>query len=308
MPGEDGSGPRGESLAAWAERWTAEVERSLKRLMEEQGRKSGPESGRLIGAMWGSLLSGGKRLRPLMALAAARALGRPEERAMPAALACELMHTYSLIHDDLPALDNDPLRRGLPSCHVAYGEAAAILCGDALQSLAFAVLSERGAAEPADALRAVNILARAAGPTGMAGGQMEDLEFERGSPSRAQRDAMASKKTGELMGAALGAAAALCGADREAAALFREAGVLAGQAFQIQDDVLNSEGDPDRLGKPAGTDRARGKASVLNYVSPEMARLEARKLAEAAARLLEPRGPAAEILRGLIMSLAAREA
>jgi geranylgeranyl pyrophosphate synthase len=272
-----------------------------------EGLKSGkgPEVKNLLSAMGHTLESGGKRLRPLLALAAARTLGADEAVALPGALAVELIHTYSLIHDDLPALDDDPVRRGKPSCHVAYGEATAILAGDALQSLAFETLAADSTAGPERTLAAVALLARAVGPLGMAGGQAEDLAFERRSPTLSGRDSMAAKKTGELIAASLSVGAALAGADNDTISIFREAGLLSGQAFQIQDDLLNQEGDPRLLGKAVGTDQARGKASILNYLGPGRARAKARSLGTQAKKLLAPFRP--DVLIGLLDSLIDRE-
>jgi farnesyl diphosphate synthase len=253
-----------------------------------------------------TLAGGGKRLRPLLALAASHAACGDERPGLPAALAVELMHTYSLVHDDLPELDDDAVRRGRPAVHARFGPALAILAGDALQSLAFEILAEP-AARPGYAAegvaRAARILARAAGPLGMAGGQAEDLAFEGRDPSDGERAAMARRKTAEMIAASLQAGAALAGLDPRGIARLRRAGLAAGEAFQIRDDLLNLEGDPALMGKAAGTDAGRKKASLLTSLGPEAARERLCALSREAARSAAPfRSPRLDsILRALVL-------
>jgi geranylgeranyl pyrophosphate synthase len=241
----------------------------------------------LLSAMKYGLLSGGKRLRPLLVLAAAEAAGGRESEALPGALAVEMIHAYSLIHDDLPALDDDDLRRGRPTCHLVHGVATAILAGDALQSLAFETLAAAGR-NPSRARRvnlAVRVLAKAIGPLGMAGGQAQDLAFESGRPTAEESLDMERRKTGELLAASLSVGAALAGAGSSRLETFRRVGLAAGTAFQIVDDLLNRNGDRTVLGKAVGSDDERGKASVLSLLGPEPAAKKARELAAEAIEL-----------------------
>jgi len=205
----------------------------------------------LLGAMRNLLFPGGKRLRPVFALAAAEAVGGEARAALPIAVAVELVHTYSLIHDDLPCMDDDAQRRGRPTVHVAYDEATAVLAGDALQSEAFAALSEPFAGRPGDAARALGVvgrLARAIGAQGLVGGQQDDLAFEADDPGAARtgtgRVRLASiheRKTAALFQAAIVGGAELCGAgEAECAALERFARDV-GVAFQIADDLLDAD-------------------------------------------------------------------
>ncbi|MDR1042195.1 MAG: polyprenyl synthetase family protein [Deltaproteobacteria bacterium] len=276
------------------ERWrvasAARVTRALERKFARLRAGAAPEIVRLLDAMEWTLLGGGKRLRPLLALAAAHAVCGDERLGMPGALAVELLHTYSLVHDDLPDMDNDSVRRGRPAVHARFGPALGILAGDALQSLAFEVLSE-GAAPPGTpqgAAAAAGILARAAGPLGMAGGQAEDLAFEGRDPGEEERSQMARRKTGEMIAASLTVGAALGGATRAGLARLRRAGLLAGEAFQIRDDLLNREGDPQVMGKAAGSDERRGKSTLLARLGADGARKRLDLLALKAERLVSP--------------------
>lgn len=213
-------------------------------------------------AMRYAVLGGGKRMRPLLVYAAGLALGAPLNRLDPAAAAVEIIHAYSLVHDDLPAMDDDALRRGQPTCHIAFGEATAILAGDALQALAFEVLSEAPAldVEPAIRLDMLRALAAACGSQGMAGGQALDLASVGHVLDPAALERMHVHKTGALIRASvrLGALAAGC---REAAVLetIDRYGHCVGLAFQIRDDILDVEGSTDQLGKTAGKDQAHAK-------------------------------------------------
>jgi geranylgeranyl pyrophosphate synthase len=254
-----------------------------------------------------TLLSGGKRLRPLLALAASEAACGDEDRGLPAAMAVELMHTYSLVHDDLPDLDNDSVRRGREAVHARFGPAMAILAGDALQSMAFEILAEAGEKIGAGdgCIRAVGLLARAAGPMGMAGGQAEDLAFEGRDPSLDERAAMARRKTGELIAASLACGAALAGMAPTGLARLGRAGLAAGEAFQIRDDLLNLEGDPEVMGKAAGSDARRGKRTLVAGLGPDAARARLDVLAREALRLIAPLR--SDKLDRLLRALVARE-
>jgi geranylgeranyl diphosphate synthase type II len=249
-----------------------------------------------------SVFAGGKRLRPILTLAAGRAgtLGA-EELARPAA-ALELVHTYSLIHDDLPAMDDDELRRGKPTCHVAYGEATAILAGDALLTLAFEVLGRypEGQAHAERRAQAVVAVALAAGSPGMVGGQVADLESEgMVGATEADLEAVHRRKTGALITAALEVGGILGGVDEAARARLRSYGRALGLAFQVVDDILDVEGDAAVLGKTAGKDAEAGKLTYPAVLGLERARERARDLVDEATRAAGDLGDATELLRGL---------
>jgi len=239
-----------------------------KKLIDEELDQYLPQHGqapeRLREAMRYSVFAGGKRLRPILTMAAAEAMGKGKELVLPAACALEFIHTYSLIHDDLPAMDDDDLRRGKPTCHRVYGEATAILAGDALLTLAFAVISKNRmiARISGDTVaEVVQIIADGAGAAGMVGGQIADLEAE-GQPADAETMLyIHSRKTGALFQAALGAGALLAGADKSALSAFKRFGEQFGLAFQITDDILDVEGDTELIGKPAGSDEKNAKAT-----------------------------------------------
>jgi geranylgeranyl diphosphate synthase type II len=224
----------------------------------------GGEAARLAEAMKYSLAAGGKRVRPVLCMLAAEAVGGAAQDALPGALALELVHTYSLVHDDLPAMDDDDLRRGKPTCHVVYGEAHAILAGDGLLTEAFAVLAAGSESSADRRLRAVRVLAEAAGWRGMVGGQALDLEGEaltrEGAPYGLDHlQTIHRLKTGALLRAALELGGILGGADEVQAGVLREAGAALGLAFQIQDDILDATSDAATLGKRAGKDSSKGK-------------------------------------------------
>ncbi len=239
-----------------------------KKLIDEELDQYLPQHGhapeRLREAMRHSVFAGGKRLRPILTMAASEAMGKGKELVLPAACALEFIHTYSLIHDDLPAMDDDDLRRGKPTCHKVYGEATAILAGDALLTLAFEVISNNRmiAHISGDTIaEVVRIVASGAGAAGMVGGQIADLEAE-GQPVDAETMLyIHSRKTGALFQAALGAGALLAGADESALSAFKRYGDQFGLAFQITDDILDVEGDTELIGKPAGSDEKNAKAT-----------------------------------------------
>ncbi len=232
---------------------------------------------RLKAAMGHSLFGGGKRLRPVLllwaydALRTRRAVAR--EHALDAACALEMIHTYSLIHDDLPAMDDDVLRRGRPTCHVAYDEATAILAGDGLLTLAFGILAE----VPVHGAALVREVAAAAGPAGMVGGQQLDLEAEGVEPTANLVRRIHRDKTARLIAAPLAAGARLAGAGTSAIDLMSRAGIELGLAFQAADDLLDVEGDAERLGKSPGKDAAAGKATWVSLKGLEAARARTRR-------------------------------
>jgi geranylgeranyl diphosphate synthase type II len=243
--------------------------------------------GVLHAAMRHVLFPGGKRLRPALALAAAEAVGASPERALPAAVAVELIHTYSLIHDDLPCMDDDDERRGRPSVHVAFDEATAVLAGDALLTAAFQVLVDGADAESAPRhLAAARDLARAAGSRGLVGGQIDDLRFDPADRDPAHIESVHARKSAALIAASIVGGAHLGGADAGSIERLRRCGEAVGVAFQIADDVLDAgEDDLCSSVRALGVDAARERAEAL--------------LAAALAELSEF-GERAEPLRGLV--------
>jgi geranylgeranyl diphosphate synthase type II len=221
-------------------------------------------SSRIADAMRYSVMAGGKRLRPVLCLAAAETVGGRSEDALDTAVALELIHTYSLIHDDLPAMDDDMLRRGKPTCHVAYDEATAILTGDALLTLAFQMLaSQADAADvPVDRrLKVIHAVAAAAGYEGMIGGQMADIGSEGSRIDLSRLEQLHLMKTGALIDAAITTGAILGGGTSDQIRHLHKYAQNIGLAFQIVDDILNVEGDPILLGKAVGTDQERKKTT-----------------------------------------------
>jgi len=249
-------------------------------------------------AMRYSLFAGGKRLRPILVLAAGEAAGSLLAPLLPAACAVELIHTYSLIHDDLPAMDNDDYRRGRLTCHKVYGEAIAILAGDALLTQAFAVLSQvPDGIAPARVLQAVTELALAAGSQGLIGGQVVDMEAEERPVALETVNYIHSHKTGSLIRACLRLGGIMGGADAEQLALLARYGETLGMAFQIMDDILDIEGDFSTMGKAGGVDAARGKATYPACLGLEKARGAAGQLCNEAQDIASTLGAAAEPLR-----------
>jgi geranylgeranyl diphosphate synthase type II len=229
-------------------------------------------------AMVYSVMAGGKRLRPVLCLAAAETVGGRSEDAINTAVALELIHTYSLIHDDLPAMDDDVLRRGKPTCHVAYDEATAILTGDALLTLAFQLLaSPQGTAGvPADRrLQVIDLIAAAAGYEGMIGGQMADIDSEGSRIDLSRLEQLHLMKTGALINAAITTGGILGGGTSEQIRHLHQYAQNIGLAFQIIDDILNVEGDPALLGKAVGTDQEKKKSTYPALLGL----VESRKLA-----------------------------
>jgi farnesyl diphosphate synthase len=256
---------------------------------------------RLHAAMRYATLEGGKRVRPLLCFAAGEAGGAPPERLEIAAAAVELIHAYSLAHDDLPCMDDDVLRRGKPTVHVEYDEATALLVGDALQALAFQLLAEhRLADEPATQLGMVAALAFAAGSRGMAGGQSIDLESTGRMLSVPELEAMHIRKTGALIRAAvqLGARCGRALPETERAGLDRYAKCI-GLAFQVVDDVLDAEASTATLGKTAGKDSKQGKPTYVSAIGAGDARKLAEELRREAHAALAPLGERGRRLREL---------
>ena len=222
-----------------------------------------------------SVFAGGKRIRPILCLASVEALGGDIAQALPVACALELIHTYSLIHDDLPAMDNDDFRRGKPTSHKVFGEAIAILAGDALLTEAFNLLSRSEKMRiPAERrLAVIQVIAQAAGISGMVGGQALDLLAEKTKPDlEALRD-IHRRKTGELIVAAVKSGAIMCGASEDKVQALTDYGMNIGLAFQIADDILNVEGDSELMGKNTGSDAARGKVTYPSIIGLEDAKM-----------------------------------
>jgi geranylgeranyl diphosphate synthase, type II len=220
-------------------------------------------SERMLQPLEYAITAGGKRIRPILCIAACSAVGGEIRKALPAACALEMIHTYSLIHDDLPALDDDDLRRGNPTCHKRFNEATAILAGDALLTMAFEVIGEAGAGAPAGEstlwLQVVRVLSTAAGCRGMIEGQSQDLAFEGITLDQDQLESMHRLKTGALISASVHVGALLGqGSDKQIGSLIDFAADI-GLAFQVMDDILNVRGDASVLGKAVGTDQARRK-------------------------------------------------
>jgi geranylgeranyl diphosphate synthase, type II len=238
-----------------------------------------PATSGLDEAMRYSLLAGGKRIRPVLALATARAVGLEPERVLPAAAAIELIHTYSLIHDDLPAMDDDELRRGMPTSHVKFGENVAILAGDGLFAEAMRLFSERQEGDPAGILAALRELVSATGVGGMVGGQYVDVtEFEQGGPGEGGRvdpgrlREMHSPKTGRLIASSVGVVLVLAEMPEGETIPYRRFADELGVLFQIVDDILDVTGSDEELGKPSGSDERHGKLTYVSAYGLEKAR------------------------------------
>jgi len=254
-----------------------------------------------------SLMAGGKRLRPVLLMAAADAVGADGTKFLPVACALEMIHTYSLIHDDLPAMDNDDLRRGKPTNHVVYGEGIAILAGDALLTLAFTVIL-RQKAVPAEALlRVVDEVSRAAGAEGMVGGQVLDLEAENRQISMEELRRVHTGKTGALFRAALRSGAILAGASEEQLSALTAYADHFGLAFQITDDILDVIGNAEEIGKPVGSDEKNHKSTYVTLTSLEMAQELARRTVAEAEAALSVFGQEAAFLRELVAYLVNRK-
>ncbi|MET3459877.1 MULTISPECIES: polyprenyl synthetase family protein [Variovorax] len=273
------------TLAGWSEPHLANVEAALSRWV-------GVDAPVLLGdAMRYAVLDGGKRLRPLLVLAASEAVGGNKAAALRAACATELIHAYSLVHDDLPCMDNDVLRRGKPTVHVKFGEADALLAGDALQALAFELLTPEGDEIPATTQALLcRLLARAAGSQGMAGGQAIDLASVGIALNEAQLREMHRLKTGALLQGSVEMGAACGTVSAAALAALRDYGAAIGLAFQVVDDILDVTADSQTLGKTAGKDAAADKPTYVSLLGLDGARAQARQLLADALAALERSG------------------
>lgn len=286
------------ALKAYLQRRKAEIDAALEKYLQRLC-----PSRHLLEAVHYAVMAGGKRIRPILCLAAAEAVGGDGQTAMPAACAVEMIHSYSLIHDDLPALDDDDLRRGKPTCHVQFGEATAILCGDALLNMAFEVLSGHGLNAPAaharNWLRIIDIISRASGCRGMIEGQARDLAFEGVPLSPEALQQLHELKTGALIGAAVQCGALLGGGSEDHAGRLTTYAVRIGLAFQVADDILNVTGDPEMLGKAVGTDQERQKNTYPALMGLDQSRIFARRLIDDALQALAIFDNNAEPLRAI---------
>ena len=251
-----------------------------------------------------SLLAGGKRIRPVLALATAESLGREPEVVLPLAAAIELVHTYSLIHDDLPAMDDDDLRRGRPTCHKAYGEDVAILAGDGLFAEAMSLIATAQEGEPANILAALGELTAAAGTGGMVGGQYVDVTAAGDLDEQGLRR-LHELKTGRLIGASVVCVLLLSGIDGHATIPYRRFAAELGVLFQIVDDILDVTGDEAELGKPQGSDERHGKRTYVSVYGLEKARelaAESHRKARAALAEAAPRTDTLALITDYILT------
>ncbi len=296
---------RQDAFGAQLESWRARMEHAL------AARLPAPTMvpARLHEAMRYSVLGGGKRIRPALLFATARTLGLTEDQVEAAACAIELIHVYSLVHDDLPAMDDDDLRRGRPTCHKAFDEATAILVGDALQPLAFQLLARDPAlpASPAIRVRLIDMLSEASGTFGMAGGQAIDLAVQGQQPNIEQVEDMHARKTGAVIRASvLMAAECVPQLDPRQYAGLNDFATAIGLAFQIQDDLLDVLGDVSILGKATGADRERDKPTHPAIIGIEASQERVNLLHRQALEALEPFGDSAAPLRSLANWLLSR--
>ena len=266
---------------------------------------------RLGCAMHYSVMAGGKRLRPVLCLAAAETIGGTDPGAVvPLACALEMIHTYSLIHDDLPAMDDDEKRRGRPTCHIQFDEATAILAGDALLTLAFELLATAGksrAENPQRWLQCIAEIAAAAGFRGMIEGQMQDMAFEGEAISIEALESLHGLKTGRMIEVAVFSGATIAGASRvQLDALYAYARHI-GLAFQVADDILNVKGDPKKLGKATGTDQLRGKNTYPSLMGLEASETLAGELVDRSVKALEIFDHKADPLRAIARYVIERE-
>jgi len=283
-------------LEAEAVRVSAEVDDFFARLLPS----TGDSRDRLYEAMRHAAIGGGKRLRPLLTIAAAKLFAIPPERALRVGCAIEALHVYSLIHDDLPCMDDADLRRGKPTVHKAYGEAEAVLAGDSLHALAFEILAHEATdSDPWVRSDLVLELARAAGPGGMAGGQMMDLVAEGHQLDLPSITRLQQLKTGALIEYAVDAPCIMVHLSHDARTPYRGYARNIGLAFQIADDLIDHSGDEKAAGKRTGKDANAGKATFVSVLGPERARQQASFLVTQAIEHLADHGEEADLLRAI---------
>lgn len=286
----------------WNERRELVEQQLVKELEQEP-----PLDETLAAAMKYSLMAGGKRLRPILLMAAADAVGAKGTDYLTAGCALEMIHTYSLIHDDLPAMDNDDYRRGKLTNHKVYGDGMAVLAGDALLTLAFEVLTRQQYTDAATLLRVVKEISTAAGMNGMVGGQAIDLESEGKHIDMETLRRMHMGKTGALFRAALRSGAILAGADEKKLAALTDYAEKFGLAFQITDDILDVVGDEKLIGKPVGSDVRNEKSTYVTLTSLEEAQKLAKETVDGAVAALQDFGPEADFLRQLVRYMLERK-
>lgn len=289
------------SAATYPEELRALVDTELERLAFG----TEPTTGGLREAMRYSTLAGGKRVRPVLALATARAIGTDPESILPIALGTELIHTYSLIHDDLPAMDDDDLRRGRPTCHKAFGEDVAILAGDALYAEAFTLVLTQQTGDPAHVLRAAARLAQATGVDGMVGGQYIDVKDAMGEGIDGLRG-LHALKTGQLIAASVECVLLAAGARDEQLAAYSAFAQELGVLFQVVDDILDVTETAEQLGKPQGSDERHGKRTYVSEFGLDGARELAAASHASARDLLATAGPAGDELARITDYIATR--
>jgi geranylgeranyl diphosphate synthase type II len=266
----------------------------------------------LYKAIQHSLFAGGKRIRPILSIASYEAVGGKGERVLPFACALEMIHTYSLIHDDLPAIDNDDYRRGKPTCHKVFGEAIAILAGDGLLTEAFRLMTnqpakDRSSSDGGLVLDLINEVAQSAGVLGMVGGQVVDVESEGKAVDLPTVQYIHSHKTGAMILASVRVGAKLGGAKGEILKALTRYGESLGLAFQIADDILNVEGEAALMGKKTGSDLSKGKATYPSVLGVEESKKKGRELVEISVDALKQFGPEADPLREIARFVMARE-
>ena len=259
-----------------------------------------------------SLFAGGKRIRPILSIASFEAVGGKGEKILPFACALEMIHTYSLIHDDLPAIDNDDYRRGKPTCHKIFGEAIAILAGDGLLTEAFKLMTNRSVEDRPSrdgelVLDLINEVAQAAGILGMVGGQAADIESEGKTVDLPTVQYIHTHKTGAMILASVRVGAKLAGASEEILQALTHYGENLGLAFQVVDDILNVEGEANLMGKKTGSDLSKGKATYPSVLGVEESKKRAEELMRLAVDALKPLGPEADPLREIARFVVARK-
>ena len=282
--------------------YTARVESRLERYLSGNGVHPG-----LLDAMRYAVFNGGKRIRPALVYLAAEASSTVLEPADATACAVEMIHAYSLVHDDLPAMDDDDLRRGQPTCHIKFGEATAILAGDALQAAAFEAVATDDHLTSETRIEIIRRLASAAGPAGMVGGQMTDLQSENQQISEAALVKMHREKTGALISASVVVGAIIGGAPPHMVNALGRYGFALGLAFQVKDDILDATGDTAIIGKRAGADEARLKTTFVSVHGLDSATAQLGTLRREAIAALDSLGPSGEKLRQLAHFVADRD-